>query len=282
MIGGLGSLSGALVGSLLIGALETIGIIVFPEFEMALIYLLMVVVLVMRPWGLFGRPVKIKALSEKNLSMEAQEISPVHFSTRVLVRLIPLIFLFLVPLFLGRYYQYLFTQIFVASLMAMAFNLLLGTTGLLSFGQAAFFGVGAYTVGLLLTKTGMGTLPALLLSIPISGAVSAVVGFFCVRLSGVHFSMLTLAFGQLVFTIAFKWYGFTGGDNGIQGIPIRPIALGSFFSLPIGSTRAMYYFVLVVVALALFVLSRIRSSPFGATLKSIRENPQRVSYWAST
>jgi len=278
VIGGLGNLWGALIGSILIGALETIGIIVFPEFEMALIYLLMVAVLVVRPWGLFGRPLKVKALSEKNLAMEAQEISPVHFTVHPAVRWAPLLLLLLVPLFAGRFYQYLLTQIFVASLMGVAFNLLLGTTGLLSFGQAAFFGVGAYTVGLLLTKAGFGTLPALALSPVVAAAVAGVIGFFCVRLSGVHFAMLTLAFGQLIFAVVFKWYGFTGGDNGIQGIPIKPISVAGLAGVDIGSTQAMYYFVLVVVGLSVELLRRIRSSPFGATLKSIRENGQRASY----
>jgi branched-chain amino acid transport system permease protein len=274
VIGGLGNLWGALIGSILIGTLETVGIIVFPEFEMSLIYLLMVAILVVRPWGLFGRPLKIKALSEKNLGMEAQEISPVHFSVNPLVRLIPLVLLLVVPLVAGRFYQYLLTQIFVASLVAVAFNLLLGTTGLLSFGQAAFYGVGAYTVGLLAAKAGFSTLPALLLAPVFAAAAAALIGFFCVRLSGVHFAMLTLAFGQLVFTIAFKWYGFTGGDNGIQGIPVRPLPGG----IEIVSTQAMYYFALLVVACSIEVLRRIRSSPFGSTLKAIRENNQRAAY----
>ncbi len=274
VIGGLGNLWGALIGSILIGTLETVGIVVFPEFEMALIYLLMVAILVVRPWGLFGRPLKVKALSDKNLGMEAQEISPVHFSMHPLVRLIPLALLLLVPLMAGRFYQYLLTQILIASLVAIAFNLLLGTTGLLSFGQAAFYGVGAYTVGLLATKAGFTPLPALLLA-PVSGAVAAgLIGFFCVRLSGVHFAMLTLAFGQLVFAIVYKWYGFTGGDNGIQGIPIRPLPGG----IDIASTQAMYYFALAVVGISVEILRRMRSSPFGATLKSIRENSQRAEY----
>ena len=278
VIGGLGNLWGALIGSVLIGSLETIGIIVFPEFEMSLIYLLMVAVLVVRPWGLFGRPLKVKALSDKNLAMEAQEISPVHFSVHPVLRWAPLLLLLLVPLFAGRFYQYLLTQIFIASLMAIAFNLLLGTTGLLSFGQAAFFGVGAYTVGLLLTKGGFATLPALLLAPVVAGAAAGVIGFFCVRLSGVHFAMLTLAFGQLIFTVAYKWYGLTGGDNGIQGIPVKPIPLGGLGALDIGSTQAMFYFVLAVVGLSVELLRRFRSSPFGATLKAIRENGQRASF----
>jgi branched-chain amino acid transport system permease protein len=278
VIGGLGNLWGALIGSVLIGALETIGIIVFPEFEMALIYLLMVAVLVVRPWGLFGRPLKVKALSEKNLAMEAQEISPIHYAVHPAVRWAPVLLLLLVPLFAGRFYQYLLTQIFVASLMAISFNLLLGTTGLLSFGQAAFFGVGAYATGLLTTKAGLGTLSALALSPLAAAAVAGIIGFFCVRLSGVHFAMLTLAFGQLIFAVVFKWYGFTGGDNGIQGIPVNPIRLGGLAEIDIGSTGSMYYFVLIVVGISIEALRRVRSSPFGATLKSIRENGQRASY----
>ena len=274
VIGGLGNLWGALIGSILIGTLETVGIIVFPEFEMSLIYLLMVAILVVRPWGLFGRPLKVKALSDRNLSMEAQEISPVHFSIPPAIRLIPLVLLLIVPLLAGRFYQFLLTQILIASLVAVAFNLLLGTTGLLSFGQMAFYGVGAYTVGLLLMKAGFGTLPALLLSPVFAALAAGVIGFFCVRLSGVHFAMLTLAFGQLVYTVAFKWYGFTGGDNGIQGIPIRSLPGG----IDIGSTKAMYYFALVVVGISVECLRRIRSSAFGSTLKAIRENNQRAAY----
>ncbi len=274
VIGGLGNLWGALIGSILIGTLETVGIIVFPEFEMSLIYLLMVAILVVRPWGLFGRPLKVKALSDKNLSMEAQEISPVHYSIHPLIRLIPLVLLLIVPLVAGRFYQFLLTQILIASLVAVAFNLLLGTTGLLSFGQMAFYGVGAYTVGLLAMKAGFGTLPALLLSPVFAALAAGVIGFFCVRLSGVHFAMLTLAFGQLVYTIAFKWYGFTGGDNGMQGIPIRPLPGG----IDIGSTKAMYYFALAVVGISIECLRRIRSSAFGSTLKAIRENNQRAAY----
>jgi branched-chain amino acid transport system permease protein len=206
--------------------------------------------------------------------MEAQEISPVHFSIHPALRLLPILLLLVVPLLAGRFYQYLLTQILIASLVAIAFNLLLGTTGLLSFGQAAFYGVGAYTVGLLATKAGFSSLPALSLA-PVFGALAAgVIGFFCVRLSGVHFAMLTLAFGQLVFAVVFKWYGFTGGDNGIQGIPIRPLPGG----IDIVSTKAMYYFALAVVGGSVEILRRIRSSPFGATLKAIRENGQRAAY----
>ena len=277
VIGGLGSLWGAAVGSLLIGALETVGIILFPNFEMALIYLLMVAVLIVRPWGLFGKPIKTRSLSEKNPGMDAREISPVHYSTHPALRYALLVGLLLLPLFAGRYYQYLLSEVFIAALMAVSFNLLLGTTGLLSFGQAAFYGVGAYTVALFLTKTGMGTLPALALGVLASAIAAAVIGIFCIRLTGVHFAMLTLAFGQLLYTVAFKWYGFTGGDNGIQGIPAKPIFLGGH-PIDIWSIKGMYYFILVIVWVSVALLRRVRCSPFGATLKAIRENGQRAAY----
>jgi branched-chain amino acid transport system permease protein len=277
VIGGLGSLWGAAVGSLLIGAIETIGIILFPNFEMGLIYLLMVVVLIVRPWGLFGRPIKPRSLSEKNQAVESQEISPVHYSAHPALRYALLAVLLLLPLVAGRYYQYLLSEVFVAALMAVSFNLLLGTTGLLSFGQAAFYGVGAYTVALLLTKTGMGILPALALCAVTSAIAAGVIGIFCIRLAGVHFAMLTLAFGQLLYTVAFKWYSFTGGDNGIQGIPVRPLHLGAH-PVDIGSIGGLYYFILVIVWVATAFLRRLRSSPFGATLKAIRENGQRAAY----
>lgn len=277
VIGGLGSLWGAAVGSLLIGAIETVGIILFPNLEMGLIYLLMVAVLIVKPWGLFGKPIKIRSLSEKNFAMEAREISAVHYSAHPALRYALFAVLLLLPLFAGRYYQYLLSEIFVAALMAVSFNLLLGTTGLLSFGQAAFYGVGAYTTALLLTKTGMGTLPALALCVLASAVAAAVIGIFCIRLSGVHFAMLTLAFGQLLYTVAFKWYDFTGGDNGIQGIPAKPLHLGAH-PIHIGSIKAMYYFILVIVAVAVALLRRVRSSPFGATLKAIRENGERAAY----
>jgi branched-chain amino acid transport system permease protein len=145
---------------------------------------------------------------------------------------------------------------------------------MLSLGHTAFFGLGAYTFAILTRKAMVPGAIAIAAVLVVGFGASLLIGFFCVRLSGVHFAMLTLAFGQLVFTIAFKWYGFTGGDNGIQGIPVRPLPGG----IEIGSTQAMYYFALVVVGLSVEILRRIRSSPFGATLKSIRENNQRAAY----
>src|SRR4030042_281950 len=113
----------------------------------------------------------------------------------------------------------------INGLFALSLNLILGYGGMVSFGHAAFFGVGGYTVALLMKKAGV-SLALALLAAPVAAAVAAaVIGWFCVRLIGLYFSILTLAFGQLLYMIVFQWYTFTGGDDGIHGIP-RPEFLG--------------------------------------------------------
>jgi branched-chain amino acid transport system permease protein len=154
----------------------------------------------------------------------------------------------------------------IGALFALSFNVLFGYTGLLSFGQAAFFGVGAYALALLMKKAGLSFALAFVLSVPITALTAGVIGFFCSRATEFFFSILTLAFGQLLFVVASKWYTLTAGDDGIQSV-IPPAALGS-------ATR-YYYFSLAVVALAAAALWWIVRSPFGYTLQSIRDNPQR-------
>ena len=161
------------------------------------------------------------------------------------------------------------TEILIMGLFAVAFNLMLGYAGMVSFGHAAFFGVGAYTVALLLKKAGLSFVFSLLAA-PLLAAVAAlIIGYFCIRLTAIYFSMLTLAFAQIVWAIAFKWYDFTGGDNGLIRIP--------FPSLVISST-VFYYFTLLLVAVSLFILYRITLSPFGRVLQAIRENPERTAF----
>jgi branched-chain amino acid transport system permease protein len=154
----------------------------------------------------------------------------------------------------------------IGALFALSFNVLFGYTGLLSFGQATFFGVGAYALALLMKKAGLSFALAFLLSVPITALTATVIGFFCSRAIEFFFSILTLAFGQLLFVVASKWYTLTAGDDGIQSV-LPPPALGS-------ATR-YYYFSLAVVALATAALWWIIRSPFGYTLQSIRDNPKR-------
>jgi branched-chain amino acid transport system permease protein len=154
----------------------------------------------------------------------------------------------------------------IGALFALSFNVLFGYTGLLSFGQATFFGVGAYALALLMKKAGLAFWLAFVLSVPITAVGAGVIGFFCSRATEFFFSILTLAFGQLLFVVASKWYTLTAGDDGIQSV-FPPEALGS-------ATR-YYYFSLAVTGLCTAALWWIAKSPFGYTLQSIRDNPKR-------
>ena len=164
------------------------------------------------------------------------------------------------------------TQVFIWSLFAVSFNLLMGYAGMVSFGQAAYLGIGGYTAGLLLKNIAGLSFWVGLVAAPVGGALAAlIIGYFCVRRTHIYFAILTLAFGHIVYLIAFKWYSFTGGDNGLIGIPVP-----DWITEP---TFANYYkFVLVICLAAIYLLWRIVNSPFGKTLTAIRENPERADF----
>jgi branched-chain amino acid transport system permease protein len=169
-------------------------------------------------------------------------------------------------------------QIFVMGLFAMSLNLLIGYTGMVSFGHAAYFGVGAYTAGILLQRTSVGLAGALALAIVAAAAVALVFGFFCVRLGTIYFSMLTLAFAQIVYTVIIRWTSLTGGDQGlIGGIPLAPIGLGGWTVAP-RAPLPFYYLTLLVTAAA-FVAGRVLvDSPWGLLLRAVRDNAGRVEF----
>ena len=175
----------------------------------------------------------------------------------------------LVPLLGKSYFVTMANEILVMGLFAMSFNLLYGVTGMLSFGQAAYYGIGGYTVGLLLSKEIVPFAVALPAALVAGGILALVLGPLCIRLTGVYFTMLTLAFAEMVWAVVFKWYDFTGGDNGIQGIPVPDI---------LRDPLRYYYFTLVVVFVCFWILRKIVESPFGAILQSIRENQERVGF----
>ncbi len=164
------------------------------------------------------------------------------------------------------------TKIFIWSLFAVSFNLLMGYAGMISFGQAAYLGIGGYTAGLLLKNIAGLSFYVGLLAAPVGGALAAlIIGYFCVRRTHIYFAILTLAFGHIIYLIAFKWYDFTGGDNGLIGIPVPDWIVEPTF--------ANYYkFVLVICVAAIYLLWRIVNSPFGKTLTAIRENPERADF----
>lgn len=179
----------------------------------------------------------------------------------------------LAPLYLGDFSQVFLTEILIMGLFAMAFNILFGYTGLLSFGHAAYFAIGAYTTGIFLIKVSKFIPLAFASGIIIATFSAWIIGFLCVRLDEIYFAMLTLAFGMMIHTLIWQWDSFTGGADGLVGIP-RSTILG----LNLSKISVYYYFTLVIVSICILILWVIIKSPFGLTLKSIRENSERVEY----
>jgi branched-chain amino acid transport system permease protein len=180
------------------------------------------------------------------------------------------VFPFVVP------YKALATQVLIYGLFALGYNLLYGYTGLLSFGHAAYWGLGAYGTGIALARLQIGSLwGALGAGLLLAGVGGLVVGFFCLRRRGIYFAMLSLAFAQLLYFIAFHLADITGGDDGLRGVGVPPLRLPGV-TLALDSSLAFYYFAFAVVTLAMLVLKRILDSPFGAVLQAIRENSDRA------
>lgn len=180
-----------------------------------------------------------------------------------------IVFPFVVP------YKALATQIIIWGLFALGYNVCLGYTGMLSFGHAAYFGVGAYTTGIVLIRLWENVWFGLLSGL-IMGAVTAIIlGYLCIKRRGIYFAMLTLAFAQLLYFIAFQWVDLTGGDNGLRNIPAVPLTLPGI-SIDIYPPLRFYFFVLFFVVLALLALNRILQSPFGHVLQAVRENEPRA------
>lgn len=185
-----------------------------------------------------------------------------------------IIALFILPLVLsqlgktGEFWIWAVTEMIITALYVTSLNLILGYGGMVSFGHAAFFGVGAYTLALLMKKAGVSLGLALLAGCGISALAAAIIGWFCVRLFGLYSAMLTLAFAQLLYIIALKWYDFTGGDDGIHGIPV-PEFLG-----PV----TYYLLCLTIFLICLLIMKMIINSSFGLTVRIIRENNERAKF----
>ncbi|MEE8301738.1 MAG: branched-chain amino acid ABC transporter permease [Candidatus Tectomicrobia bacterium] len=167
-------------------------------------------------------------------------------------------------------------DICVFAIAAMALNLILGYTGMLSFGQATFFGMGAYVGGLLMIHLTANIYLALLIGACAGAATAALVGYLCIRRVGIYFIMLTFAFNQLFYFIAFKWTSLTGGDDGLPGIPRPPVTLASL-EFTLGTSLKYYMFVAVLFLLLFYIMKRIVESPFGMICQAIRENPDRAA-----
>ncbi len=189
-----------------------------------------------------------------------------------------------VPALGSRFYTFLANDVVIWALFATSLNLLVGYTGLVSFGHAAYFGIGAYTTGLLMKKLGVPFLLAFPAAGVLAGLCALVFGFFCVRLTRIYFAMLTLAFAQIVWAICFKWNEVTGGEQGMPEIPypsfdwVERVATVLPFLGGYRTSDYFYFTTLILAGLCLAILRRIVHSPFGRMLTTIRENAERAEF----
>ncbi len=275
VVGGMGSIPGAFVAALLIAELKAICIwlglveiggveISFSKLTLVVEFVVMAVVLVWRPWGLMGRPqATARALGEAEAPL-----TPAGARGRA-ATWAGLALLAALPLLAGEssYALVLLTDIFIMALFAASLHALLGPGGMHSFGHAAYFGLGAYAAALLVRSSGLPMEAALLLA-PLCAACGALLfGWFCVRLSGVYLTMLTLAFAQITWAICFQWDAVTGGSNGLTGVwPSDWATQGAAF----------YWLALAVVATAVWLLRRMLFAPLGYALRAARDSALRA------
>jgi branched-chain amino acid transport system permease protein len=262
VIGGMGSVWGALLASLLIGVLNAFGVLLLPKIAIVLIFVVMAVVLVVRPWGLLGRPeIQLRPPGSGAVAGRAARRPHPAWTAAALLALVAL------PLVLPTFWVSIAVEIFAFALFAASLHLLMAVGGMVSFGHAAYFGVGAYGAALLLQLVGL-PMPLAFLAAPLVAALAAVLfGYFCVRLTSIYFAMLTLAFAQIVYAIVHQWDEVTGGDNGL--LSVWPAAW-------LASPARYYYWALVATVAGVVLLRRVTASPFGLTLRAIRDHARRA------
>lgn len=192
--------------------------------------------------------------------------------TKVIGLILAVLILLVMPPFYTSYWVTLLTQMLIFAILAMSLDILLGYTGLSSFGHAGFFGVGGYVVAILSTRYKMGFFFCLISGVSLSVFISLIFGFLVAHATGVYFLIITLALGMCLWGLAFRWVAMTGGDNGISGI-IRPD-----IGLPIAlkDPLTFYYFIFVFFLIALILMSILIRSPFGHSLKGVRESESRM------
>ncbi|MGY2051035.1 ABC transporter permease [Methylobacterium sp. JK268] len=264
VIGGMGSVPGAFLAALLIGELQAFGILILPRATLVLVFALMAVVLVVKPWGLLGRPESAAAGRPPEGILSLRRLRPAEAALTALA----VAALLALPLVADASAVRVATEILIFALAAFSLQVLVGVGGLVSFGHAAYFGLGAYAAGLLVTGPLKAPMELALLAAPLAAAAGAALfGLFVVRLSGIYLAMLTLAFAQILYAVGVQWGEVTGGDNGLVGVWPAPWAAGR-----IGG----FYLVAAVTLAAILVLRRIVFAPFGYTLRAARDSATRA------
>ena len=264
VVGGLGSVTGALWAALLIGLLHAFGTLWLPQSTLVLIFVVMAAVLIVRPHGLLGRP---SAPHVARTLAHAPFVPLAGYWHAIVV--VALAAAAVLPALIGDYAVVIATEIAIAALLAASLHFGMGLGGIISFGHAAFFGLGAYSVALAIEHIDAPFALALLLAPLAAGLVALLVGRVVLRSHGVYAAMLTLAFAQILWSTAVQWVDVTGGDNGLLGLwSVLPAALSS----PI----AYYVLTLVVVVMSLMALRRAALAPFGFALRATRDSELRA------
>jgi len=261
VVGGMGSVPGAFLAALIIGQLQAFGILIFPKSTLVVVFLLMALVLAVRPYGLFGRPEIIGGAHAVGIASRR----PMRHG-RLLVT-IGIVLLAALPLLADAYLLKVSTEILIFGLFAFSLQLLIGVGGLVSFGHAAFFGLGAYGSALTIRWLGAPMEAALPAGLVLAALGAALIGAFVVRLSGIYLAMMTLAAAQILYAVAFQWVPVTGGDNGIVGI---------WPSSWVAGRSAYYWLTLALTALTVLVLKQVIESPFGYSLRAARDSEARA------
>ncbi len=217
--------------------------------------------------------------------MMKADVATISYRPKLLLALaavLVLVVLALLPFYIGLYQVQLLTYGLIASITALGFNLLLGYTGLLSFGHSAFFGIGAYSVAFLLRDAGIHSMELyILIGVPIAALMSALFGYICVRHTRIFFGILTLALSQVLYSLALKLFWITGGTDGLR-VP-RPTLLAGMLTFTGGGAyqrfvHAYYYYVLAAFALCVVIMWVVVHSPFGKALQAIRDNETRARF----
>jgi branched-chain amino acid transport system permease protein len=262
VIGGMGSFVGAFLAALLLGQLSAFGALVFPELTLVLTFVAMALVLAVRPYGLLGRAEQVAYRRSVHAEASFGEPSPAlpWLAAGVLLVLSAVVAL------AGDYLGLLVTEGAIFALLAASLQFITGIGGLISFGHAAYFGLGAYTAALIFSRS-LGGLPLALLVAPVTaGVVALVFGAISLRRTGIYLSMLTLAGAQIVWAVAYQ-STWTGGDNGILGV----------WPSGVFAQKATYSFLaLASVAVCLGFLRRAALAPFGYALRAARDSPLRA------
>ena len=264
VVGGLGSVTGAFWSALLIGLLQAFGSWWLPQSTLVLIFVVMAVVLILRPHGLLGRA---RAPQQSRMQAHAPFVAPAA-RWRV-IGAVALGLAVALPILIGDYAIVIATEVAIAAVLAASLHFGMGLGGIVSFGHAAFFGLGAYAVALAIKHLAAPFTGALLLAPIIAGAAALLVGPVVLRSHGVYAAMLTLAFAQILWSIATQWVELTGGDNGVLG-------LWSVLPATLSSPLAYYAAAAAIAVASLAALRRIALAPFGFALRAARDSELRA------